>query len=171
MALLTREVEEKVIDLLVGEGLADANLVHTIKEEAEIGGRSALSELIERKIINDGMVARATALMIGVPYVELKNIDIDQETLSKIPREASERVAAVPIGEKDGILNVAMVDVTNVQVTDYLSNLVNRPIRVWMSSERGIRDVLAQYHGDFSGVREAGKFHWRRTKYVEIKNF
>ena len=155
MALLTREVEEKVIDLLVGEGLADANLVHTIKEEAEMGGRSALSELIERKIINDGMVARATALMIGVPYVELKNIDIDQETLSKIPREASERVSAVPIGEKDGILNVAMVDVTNVQVTDYLSNLVNRPIRVWMSSERGIRDVLAQYHGDFSGVREA----------------
>ena len=53
------------------------------------------------------------------------------------------------------MLNVAMVDVTNVQATDYLSTLVNQPIRVWMSSERGIREVLAQNHGDFSGVKEA----------------
>ena len=48
-----------------------------------------------------------------------------------------------------------MVDVTNVQATDYLSNLVNQPIRVWMSSERGIREMLEQYHGDFSGVKDA----------------
>ena len=155
MALLTREVEEKIIDLLIGEGLADANLVRAIKEEAERGGRSSLSELIGHKIISDDMVARATALIISVPYVELKNIDIDQETLSKIPQEVSERMSVVPLGEKDGMLNVAMVDVTNVQATDYISNLVNQPIRVWMSSERGIRDVLAQYHGDFSGVKEA----------------
>ncbi len=155
MALLTSEAEEKIIDLLIGEGLADANLVRAVKADAERGNQSTLSELIKHKIISDDMVAHATALIIGVPYVELKNIDIDQETLSKIPQEASERVSAVPLGEKDGMLNVAMVDVTNVQVTDYLSNLVNQPIRVWMSSERGIRDVLAQYHGDFSGVKEA----------------
>ena len=48
-----------------------------------------------------------------------------------------------------------MVDVTNVQSTDYISNLINQPIRVWMSSERGINEVLEQYHGDFSSVKEA----------------
>ena len=101
------------------------------------------------------MVAHATALIIGVPYVELKNITFDQDTLAKIPQEASERVMAVPLGEKDGMLNIAMVDVTNVQATDYLSNLVNKPIRVWMASERGIREALEQYHGDFTGVKEA----------------
>ena len=101
------------------------------------------------------MVAHATAAIIGVPYVELKNITIDQDILSKIPAEASTRVFAVPLGEKDGILNVAMVDVTNVQAIDYLSNLVNQPIRAWMSSERGIREMLEQYHGDFSGVKDA----------------
>ena len=157
MALLTKEAEEKIISLLLGEGLADPNLVHTVKEEAERENKSVLSELINRKLISDDMVAHATALIIGVPYVELKNIDIDQDILTEIPQEASVRVLAVPLGEKDGMLNVAMVDVTNVQATDYLSNLVNRPIRVWMSSERGIRSVLEQYHGDFSGVKEAVK--------------
>ena len=155
MALLTKEAEDKIIELLLNEGLADSNLVQAVKEEAEREGKPVLAELAQRKIISDDMVAHATALIIGVPYVELKNIDIDQDILAKIPQEASTRVMAVPLGEKDGMLNVAMVDVTNVQATDYLSTLVNQPIRVWMSSERGVREALEQYHGDFSGVKEA----------------
>ncbi|MBR3132220.1 type II/IV secretion system protein [Candidatus Saccharibacteria bacterium] len=155
MALLTKDAEERIINLLLSEGLADQNLVYTIKQEAEMNDKPVLTELINRKIISDDMVAHATAIIIGVPYVELKNITIDQDTLARIPGDASARVLAIPLGEKDGMLNVAMVDVTNVQATDYLSNLINQPIRVWMSSERGIREMLEQYHGDFSGVKEA----------------
>ena len=157
MALLTKEAEEKIVSLLLSEGLADSNLVYGIKEQLQLEGKPVLSELVARKFISDDMVSRATAAIIGVPYVELKNITLDQETLSQIPAEASSRVLAVPLGEKDGMLNIAMVDVTNVQATDYLSSLVNRPIRVWMSSERGIREALEQYHGDFSSVDEAVK--------------
>ena len=157
MALLTKEAEEKIIALLVNEGLADGNLVSGIKSETDSNGTSALTELLKRKIISNDMVAHATAVIIGVPYVELKNITIDQDILAKIPGDASARVLAVPLGEKDGLLNVAMVDVTNVQATDYISNLINQPIRVWMTSERGIREVLEKYHGDLSGVKEAVK--------------
>ena len=155
MALLTKEAEQRIIELLLNEGLADRNLVGAIKQQVGAEGKSVLTELINRKIISDDMVARATAAILGVPYVELKNITIDQDTLSKIPGEASSRVLAVALGEKDGMLNVAMVDVTNVQATDYLSSLINRPIRVWMSSERGVREALEQYHGDFSEVKDA----------------
>lgn len=155
MALLTKEAENRIIDLLLGEGLADANLVRAVQQQHPTEDSSALQDLIDRHVINGDMVSRATAAILGIPYVELKNIAIDQEILSKIPSEASTRVLAVPLGEKDGMLNVAMVDVTNVQATDYLASLVSQPIRVWMSSERGIRDVLEQYHGDFSGVNEA----------------
>ena len=157
MALLTKEAEERIVELLLAEGLAEVNLVTSIKQQAEAEGKPVLAELTSRKIISDDMVARATAAIINVPYVELKNITLDQETLALIPGNASTRVFAVPLGEKDGLLNVALTDVTNVQVTDYISNLVNRPIRVWMSSERGIREALEQYHGDFSSVNEAVK--------------
>ena len=155
MALLTKEAEKRIIELLLREGLADRNLVSELKEKLELAGKSVLTELINQKLVSSDMVARATAAILGVPYVELKNISIDQEILTKIPAEASSRMLAVPLGEKDGMLNVAMVDVTNVQITDYLSNLISQPIRVWMSSERGIKEVLEQYHGDFSSVKEA----------------
>ncbi len=164
MALLTKDVEEKIVNLLIGEGLADGNLILGLKQQLELENRPLLDELIARKIVNNDMVARATAAVIGVPYVELKNITLDQKTLSLVPVDAAMRVMAVPLGEKDGMLNVAMADVTNLQATDYLSSLVNMPIRVWMSSEHGIREMLEQYHSDFSSVNEAVK----ETKNEEI---
>ncbi|MBO4276328.1 type II/IV secretion system protein [Candidatus Saccharibacteria bacterium] len=154
MALLTKEAENKISALLVAEGLADGNLVNSVSSEVPVD-QSVLAELIKRGVINDSMVARATATLINVPYVELKNVAIDQDVLMLIPQEAQSRVLAIPLGDKDGVLNVAMADVTNVQATDYLSSLVNRPIRVWMSSESGIREMIEKNHGDFSGVTEA----------------
>ena len=158
MALLTKAAEEKVLGLLLQEGLADISTVYEVKKELGKGDdKPILDELIRRGAITDDMVAHATAMIIGVPYVELRNIIIDQDILNKIPYEAQIRVMAIPLGEKDGMLNVAMADVTNVQATDYLSNLVNMPIRVWMSSEHGIREMIEKNHGDFSGVTEAVK--------------
>ncbi len=155
MAQLTKEAENKIAALLIAEGLADGNLVSSVINEIANTDQPILAELIRRKIINNGMVARATAALIGVPYVELKNIAIDQDILMMIPQNDQVMALAIPLGEKDGVLNVAMADVTNVQLTDYLSNLTGRPIRVWMSSEQGIREMIEKNHGDFSGVTEA----------------
>ncbi len=157
MALLTKEAEEKIVSLLINEGLADPALVQKSINEIASSGKPIVTELERRGVINNDMVAHATAIIIGVPYVELKNIVIDQDILAIIPFEAQKRALAIPLGEKDGLLNVAMADVTNVQVTDYISNLINRPIRVWMSSERGIREMIDKNHGDFSSVKEAVK--------------
>ena len=159
MALLTKEAERNIINILVAEGLVDTNLVQSVITEVEGSGseQSVLGELTRRGVANEDMVARATALLIGVPYVELKNIVIEQDVLSMIPQDAQIRELAIPLGEKDGLLNVAMADVTNVQATDYLSNLMGRPIRVWMSSERGIREMIEHSHGDLTGVTEAVK--------------
>ncbi|MDO4611892.1 MAG: GspE/PulE family protein [Candidatus Saccharibacteria bacterium] len=154
MPLITKEAEEGIINLLLSEGLADRMRVLDAKTEAT-DDQSFLATLVRKEILNREMVARAAAVILGVPYVELKNINFDQETLSKIPYEAQVRALAVPLGEKDGMLNVAMVDVTNVQLTDYLSTLVSQPIRVWMSSEQGIREIIEKNHGDFAGVRDA----------------
>ena len=157
MATLTRAAEESVIALILSEGLADSNTVFEIKTAVEAKGESVLAELEKQNIITEDMVAHATANILGVPYVELKNIIIDQDILSIIPYEIQIRAMAIPLGEKDGTLNVAMSDAANVQTIDYLSNLVNNPIRVWMSSEHGIREMIEKNHGDFSGVTEAVK--------------
>lgn len=154
MAVLTREAETRILNLLIAEGLVDSTLASNALASATDGG-SILNKLIDERAISQDMVSHATSLIIGVPYVELKNIAIDQDILVKIPYETQARFLVIPLGEKDGMLNIAMADVTNVQATDYISNLINQPVRVWMASERGINEMLTKNHGDFSGIKQA----------------
>ena len=157
MALLTKETQNKVIKLLVDEGLADAELVKKSIEEAEKAKQPLIAFLTSKGIITNEMVAHATAVAIGVPYVDLKNVQMDKEVLLNLPQDVATRSMVVPVGEANGQLIVAMIDVTNVQATDYLATLTGRTIRAVMASEEGIRRVLSQYVGDFSSVKQAVK--------------
>jgi type IV pilus assembly protein PilB len=63
---------------------------------------------------------------------------------------------AVPLGEVQNRLAVAMLDANNVQAVDYLANKIGHPIKVYMASEEGIRHVLEQYHTNLAeGVSAA----------------
>ena len=157
MVLLAKDAQERVVSLLVDEGLADGALVDKAKEEAERTKQPVLPLLLSRKIVRDEAMSHATAIVMGVPYVSLKNVKIDQEVLLMLPLEVAERSMSVPLGEVNGQLVVAMLDVANIQNIDYLSTLTQKPIRAMMSSEAGIREVLLQYKGDFTSVKRAVK--------------
>ena len=57
---------------------------------------------------------------------------------------------AVPLGEMQHRLVVAMLDADNVQAVDFLSNRIGRPLKVYAASEAGIRQVLKQYQATIS---------------------
>ncbi len=157
MALLTRETQDKVIKLLVSEGLASAEKVKAALVEAEKTKQPLIQYLASKGLVNNEMVAHATAVVLGVQYVDLKNVQMDREVLLNLPQDVATRSMMVPVGVLNGQLVVAMIDVTNVQATDYLATLTGRPIKAVMSSEEGIRQVLSQYVGDFSSVKQAVK--------------
>src|SRR5204863_9323459 len=92
-----------------------------------------------------------------VPYVNLSNSLINQDVLTLLPEDIAERFMAVPLAEVQNRLAVAMIDANNVQAVDYLANRIQRPIKVFMASEVGVRHVLDQYRTDLSSVGEAAE--------------
>lgn len=158
MALLTRETQERVVKTLVDEGLVDAEAVNKVRLDVSLTKQPLLASLISNKLTTNEMISHATASVMKVPYVNLKNVKMEQEVLLNIPQDVAERSMVVPICvSKDGRLVVAMLDVTNVQATDYIATLVKKPIRAVMASEDGIRAILVQYRNDFSSVAKAAK--------------
>ncbi|MBQ2637828.1 type II/IV secretion system protein [Candidatus Saccharibacteria bacterium] len=157
MALLTKEMQEQVVKLLVSGGLVSASQVQAVQAEVLKTRQPILALLTAKKITDDETVNHATAIVLNVPYVNLNNVRMDQEILTLIPHDVAERSMVVPLGEKNGALYVAMLDAQNVQSTDYLSTLVQKPVRTVMASEVGLRAALAQYQGDFSAVQRAVK--------------
>ncbi|MBR3131558.1 type II/IV secretion system protein [Candidatus Saccharibacteria bacterium] len=157
MALLTKDIQERVVSLLQDEGLVDVNKVAAVRQNTATSKQPILAALVAQKLTSSETIAHATACVMKVPYVNLKNVRIEQDILLNLPQDVAERSMAVPLSEIDGRLAVAMLDVTNVQATDYLATLVKKPIRTVMASEEGIRAVLIQYRSDFSSVKKAAQ--------------
>jgi type IV pilus assembly protein PilB len=157
VALLTSELQGKLLDILVSEGLVDAGIIAASKEEATKTGKPVIGLLVERDIVDEELLTHATAYVSGVPYVNLRNSLIDEKILGLLPEDIAERFMAVPLAEVQNRLAVAMIDANNVQAADYLSNLIQRPLKVFMASEEGIRHVLDQYKTDLSSVDVAAE--------------
>ena len=157
MPLLTRDGQERVVKLLISEGLVFDDDIKAVQAEVEKTKQPILATLTSKKLVDDDTIAHATAAVMGVPFVNLVNVRMDQEVMQLIPKDVAERSMAVPLGEKNGQLVVAMLDASNVQSTDYLSTLTQKPIKTVVASEDGIRAVLAQYTGDFTAVKSAVK--------------
>jgi len=157
MALLTKDIQERVVALLQDEGLIDAAKVAEIRQNVTLAKQPILATLVNQKLTNTEAITHATASVMRVPYVNLKSVKIDQDILANLPQDVAERSMAVPLSDSDDRLTVAMLDVTNVQATDYLATLAKKPIRTVMASEDGIRAILIQYKSDFSSVQKAAK--------------
>ena len=152
MTLLTNDIQDRLAKLLVEEGLVQESKIELAIKEAGLNNQSLMSYMIEHKLLDNEILVHATSHVSGIPYVNLENTTIPQETLVLISVDIAERNMAVPIAEVQGRIAVAMLDATNIQAVDYLSSLIQRPLKVFMASQNSIKHVLDQYKTDLSGV-------------------
>ena len=157
MALLTEETQLKLVNLLVDEGLVARSTIDEGLAEAGKRSMSIVAYLTQEGIVDTELLTHATAQVSGVPYVNLANTIIDESVLNLLPEDIAERFMAVPLAEVQNRLAVAMIDANNVQAVDYLASRIQRPLKVFMASEEGVRHVLDQYKADLSGVNEAAE--------------
>lgn len=157
MALLTEDFQQKILDTLRAEGLLDAATIDQAKKDAAAANKSVITQLSETGQVDEELLAHVTAQVSGVPYINLSTAMIGQEILQLLPKETAERFMAVPLADLQNRLAVAMIDAGNVQAVDYLSSMVQRPLKVYMASEASVRRVLEQYKTDLSSVDVAAK--------------
>jgi type IV pilus assembly protein PilB len=155
--LLTDDIQDKLIKLLVEEGLVASDVLKQAQEASASEKKPLFSLLSEQDIIDDELLTHAIAQVSGVPYVNLTNTLIDQNILNLLPEDIAERFMAVPLAEVQNRLAVAMIDANNVQAVDYLANRIQRPLKVFMASEEGVRHILDQYRTDLSDVDKAAE--------------
>lgn len=150
MSVLSTAAQKQVEDILVQNGALTAEQLKQLKEKASKEGAPFLSLLGTEAKVSEEALTKAIAQATRVPYVNLSNAKIEQEILELLPQEVAERYMAVPLGEMQNRLVVAMLDADNVQAVDFLSNKIGRPLKVYAASEVGIRQVLHQYQANLS---------------------
>jgi type IV pilus assembly protein PilB len=145
MSVLSTTAQQQVEQELVDDQYITTAQLAALKDEAQQQKKPLFTLLLEKKLVPNEVLTKATATATNLPYVNLLSARIDPEILKLIPKDTAERYMAVPLGEMHNRLVVAMLDADNIQAVDFLSNKIGRPLKVYAASEEGIRRVLHQY--------------------------
>lgn len=145
MSVLSPDIQRQVEETLVKDGYFTDDKLDELKPKAEQQNMPLLSYLVSNGDISQEVLTKILAHINHLPYVNLSEAYIEPSVLELLPQESAEQYMAVPLGEMQHSLVVAMLDAANVQAVDFLANKIGRPLKVYAASEEGIRRVLKQY--------------------------
>src|SRR4026209_2153636 len=104
--------------ILIEQGLvSDAQLEEALEEHRRTP-KSLGRVLIDMGMIKEAHLVRALAEQVGLEFVDLSEDQVDPGATTLLPDTLARRYRAIPIGERDGKLLVAMSDPANVYALD-----------------------------------------------------
>jgi len=145
MNVLSPQVQAKTEDILIKEGLLNKDKLALLKSQAKSNNQPFFSTLLSYGHISDEQLTKALASANNIPYVNLTEANVNPKILELLDKDVAEHYMAVPIGEMDKRLVVAMLDADNLQAVDFLSKKIARPLKVYAASESGIKHILERY--------------------------
>ena len=84
---------------------------------------------------------------MGVPFVDLDEVEIDRELVRSIPEHLAHRYKVIPVGQERGKLSLAMVDPLNIFAIDDIRLITGFDIEPVIATEKSILENIAFHFG------------------------
>lgn len=146
-----------VLEILTDKNIITKKQAASVSETVESTGETAEQVLLKMGI-NSTDVMDAKSLYYGVPLRKLDNLEVPGRILEYIPEESSMHYKFVPVGVKDGVLEVGLVDPDNIEARDalnFISSKINMPFKIFLISEEDFERIFKGYKGLSGEVTQA----------------
>ena len=146
-----------ILDVLVKQGLIETKDLSSIKESVVASGNNIEDKLLSLGVSEEDIL-RAKAEYYTVPVKKVDISAVTSKILDYIPEEAAVYYQFVPIGVKDGVLEVGVLDPDNIVVRDalnFISSKINLPFKTFIISQGDFDKVLKLYKGLSGEVTKA----------------
>lgn len=139
-------VDEKIIiDLLNDSGLVNKTDISVALNKSKETNQSIGSVLMSNGKLTEKDWNKIQALSLGIPYVSLEGEKIDPDILTLIPEPVARNNNIIAYRKNNIGLEVAMLDVENLPVIDFIKKKVGLRILPRMTSSASIKEALTQY--------------------------
>ncbi len=146
-----------ILDILADKNIIRREDVSRIKEEANRTGGD-LDKVLEKRGVSAENILSSKAEYLGIPFRSLDGEEIPNDILKYVPEESATYYRFAPIGLKDGVLEVGIVDPDNLEARDalnFISTRIDLPFKLSLISEKDFTRVLESYKGLSSEVTKA----------------
>ncbi len=137
---------------LQDQGILSSDQVKEVKSHAERTGLSVRDTLVQLKLVEPDVAARALAQEIGRPYVDLADMLPDDSILDLVPRALVRRHTCLPLFIDNGGVLVACSEEPDAELEDEIRLRFNLPIRPVMATPLAINQGIAKYYA--AGLRK-----------------
>ncbi|HEX5951442.1 MAG TPA: ATPase, T2SS/T4P/T4SS family [Actinomycetota bacterium] len=131
--------------ILLEQGLLTQQQLDTALEEHRNTPKSLGRVLIDLGYIRERDLVRALAEQVGLEFVDLTDYRIDPVVTSLLPETLSRRYRALPIGERDGKLLVAMSDPANVYALDDIRTMTGRDVQPVVATANDVEQAIQKF--------------------------
>ncbi|MCC6335460.1 MAG: type IV-A pilus assembly ATPase PilB [Myxococcales bacterium] len=135
-------------ELLVRENLISVQQLRKAQEEQQKTGTRIGTALIKTGAIEESKLTDFLSKQYGVPAINLKEFDIDQEIIKLVPKDVATKHLVLPVNRAGSSLIVAMCDPSNIYAVDDLKFLTSYNIEPVVASEPAIREAIERYYAE-----------------------
>ncbi|MDE1874789.1 MAG: type II/IV secretion system protein [Patescibacteria group bacterium] len=146
-----------ILDVLVNKKLIQKKDATSISEEARLSG-APIEAILAKKGISEDDILAAKGEYLGVPVRSIKDKSIPFDILKYVPEESALHYRFVPIGVKDNVLEVGVVDPDDIEARDalnFIASKVNMPFKIFLISEEDFKSAITLYKGLSGEVTKA----------------
>jgi type IV pilus assembly protein PilB len=108
--------------------------------------------LLTQDLLAEDNLAKIVAELVSLPFVDLSETAIDEDTLKIIPEVYAVKQKVIAFKRDKNGLHIAMVDPSNKEIPDFIAKKSGIPVKVYLATKRGMQDALALYNKDVGKV-------------------
>jgi len=137
--------EDYIVEILMDVGVVTRTQVEYSRSQMK--GHSVVDALVLEGFISQEDIARTLAAQNGMEFMDLAQIVVPPNIIDLLPVEDARRWRAVPVGEREGALLIAIGDPMDMQTMDDLAFKLQREVEFVCATPDAIRNGLIQYYG------------------------
>ena len=129
-------------DVLVTQKLISKEQLGFALEQQKRSGRRLGRVLVENGFCSDEQIAEAVARQLGVPYVNLKFYNLNNDVVRRLPESQARRFRAVVLEDRRTKFLVGMADPSDIFASDEIQRSLRRDIEVAAVSEEQLLQTI-----------------------------
>ncbi|HTG47099.1 MAG TPA: ATPase, T2SS/T4P/T4SS family [Actinomycetota bacterium] len=133
--------------ILIELGYITPEQLESALEEHRKTPKSLGRVLIDLGMIKESDLVRALAEQVGLEFVDLSEFPVDATATVLLPESLARRYRALPIGERDGRLLVAMSDPANVYALDDIRTITGRDVQPVVATANDVERAIQKFAG------------------------
>ena len=104
--------------------------------------------LVKLGFASEEKIFSLLSLQLGVPYLNLKDVQVDTAVVNRIPGSLALACKCLPLKVIEDVFFIAMTDPLNTQTVDEIKGYVGvEKFKIFLAGDNDLRDSIKKYYG------------------------